>query len=128
MSILCRNVAYFMVAGIVAAFASTTRTLSAEQYFFSVIEDLPVMPQLVEDADAAISFDSSTGRVAEVQANGLTSKDTVYVYYKESLPQLGWQPQANGSYRRENELLAVEVKVGLGGTVKVLFRLRPAPP
>ena len=125
---ICRNIIYLIVAGIVAAFASTTRTLSAEQYFFSVIEDLPVMPQLVEDTDAAMTFESSAGRVAEVEANGLASSDAINVYYKQSLPQLGWLPQANGSYRRGNELLAIEVKTGTGGTVKVLFHLGPVHP
>ena len=123
-----RNFAYLMIAGVVVAFASTKRTLSAEQYFFSVIEDLPVMPQLVEDTDAAMTFESSAGRVAEVEANGLASSDAIDAYYKRSLPQLGWLPQANGSYRRGNELLAVVVKAGLGGAVKVLFHLGPAHP
>ena len=123
-----RNFAYLMIAGVVVAFASTKRTLSAEQYFFSVIEDLPVMPQLVEDTDAAMTFESSAGRVAEVEANGLASSDAIDAYYKQSLPQLGWLPQANGSYRRGNELLAVVVKAGLGGAVKVLFHLGPAHP
>ena len=123
-----RNVAYLIIVAGVVAFASTTRTLSAEQYFFSVIEDLPVMPQLVEDTDAAMTFESSAGRVAEVEANGLASSDAINAYYKQSLPQLGWLPQANGSYRRGNEFLAVEIKAGLNGAVKVLFHLAPAHP
>ena len=123
-----RNVAYLIIAGVVAAFTSTARTLSAGQYFFSVIEDLPVMPQLVEDTDAAMTFESSAGRVAEVEASGLASSDAINAYYKQSRPQLGWLPQANGSYRRGNELLAVEVKAGLGDAVKVLFHLGPAHP
>ena len=123
-----RKLAYLMIAGVVVAFASTKRTLSAEQYFFSVIEDLPVMPQLVEDTDAAMTFESSAGRVAEVEANGLASSDAIDAYYKQSLPQLGWLPQANGSYRRGDELLAVVVKAGLGGAVKVHFHLGPAYP
>ena len=128
MTRFCKNIVYLVVAGMLAAFASTTRTLSAEQSFFSAIDDLPVMPPLIEDADAAISFESSAGRVAEVQATGIVSKDAVNSYYKESLPQLGWHSQANGSYRRGNELLVVEIKAGLGGTARVLFHIKPAPP
>ena len=128
MMVTRRNFAYLMITGVVVAFASTKRTLSTEQYFFSVIEDLPVMPQLVEDTKAAMTFESSAGRVAEVEANGLASSDAIDAYYKQSLPQLGWLPQANGSYRRGNELLVIEVKVGLGGAVKVLFHLEPAHP
>ena len=86
------------------------------------------MPQLVEDIDAAMTFDSSAGRVAEVEANGLASSDAIDAYYKQSLPQLGWRPQSNGVYRRGKELLAIEVKAGLGGTVKVLFHLWPVSP
>ena len=123
-----RNFAYLMITVVVVAFASTKRTLSTEQYFFSVIEDLPVMPQLVEDIDAAMTFESSAGRVAEVEAKGLASSEAIDIYYKQSLPQLGWQSQANGVYRRGNELLVVEVKAGLGGAVKVLFHLGPAYP
>ena len=123
-----RNFALLMITGVVIAFASTKRTLSAEQYFFSVIEDLPVMPQLVEDLNAAMTFESSAGRVAEVVAKGLASSQAIDTYYKQSLPQLGWQPQANNVYRRGNELLGIEVKAGLGGAVKVLFHLGPAYP
>ena len=86
------------------------------------------MPQLVENTDAAVNFESSTGRVAEVEASGLASSDAINAYYKQSLPQLGWLPQANGSYRRGNELLAVKVKAGLGGAVTVVFHVRPATP
>ena len=126
--ILTRRIfACLMIAGVVFASVSTKRTLSAEQYFFSVIEDLPVMPQLVENIAAAMTFESSAGRVAEVEANGLASSDAIGAYYKQSLPQLGWVAQANGSYRRGNEILAVEIKAGLGDTVKVLFHLGPAP-
>ena len=128
MMVTRRNFAYLMITGVVVAFASTKRALSTEQYFFSVIEDLPVMPQLVEDTKAAMTFESSAGRIAEVEANGLASSDAIDAYYKQSLPQLGWLPQANGSYRRGNELLVIEVKVGLGGAVKVLFHLEPAHP
>ena len=123
MIVTIRNVAYLLIAGVVIAFLSITKLLSAEQYFFSVIEDLPVMPLLVEDTDAAMTFESSAGRVAEVEANGLASSTAVDAYYKQSLPQLGWLLQANGSYRRGNELLVIEVKVGVGGAVKVLFHL-----
>ena len=123
-----RNFAYLMIAGVVVSLSSTKRTLSAEQYFFSVIEDLPIMPKLVEDIAAAMSFESSAGRVAEVEANGLASSAAIDAYYKQSLPQLGWLLQANGSYRRGNELLAIEVKAGLGGAVKVLFHLGPIQP
>ena len=128
MMVTRRNFAYLMITGVVVAFASTKRTLSTEQYFFSVIEDLPVMPQLVEDTKAAMTFESSAGRVAEVEANGLASSDAIDAYYKQSLPQLGWRPQSNGVYRRGKELLAIEVKAGLGGTVKVLFHLGPVSP
>ncbi len=86
------------------------------------------MPQFVEDIGAAMTFESSEGRVAKVEANGLASSDAIDAYYKQSLPQLGWQPQPNGVYRRGNELLVVEVKAGLGGAVKVLFHLGPAYP
>ena len=128
MMVTRRDFAYLMITGVVVAFASTKRTLSTEQYFFSVIEDLPVMPQLVEDTGAAMTFESSAGRVAEVEANGLASSNAIDAYYEQSLPQLGWRPQSNGVYRRGKELLAIEVKAGLGGTVKVLFHLGPASP
>ncbi len=91
-----RNFALLMITGVVIAFASTKRTLSAEQYFFSVIEDLPVMPQLVEDIDAAMTFDSSAGGVGEVEANGLASSDAIGAYYKPSPPQFSWGPPSNG--------------------------------
>ena len=126
MPVFCKYIAFFIVVGTATVPVSNTRVLSAEQYFFSVIEDLPVMPQLIEDIDAAMSFETSAGRVAEVEAKGLIAVDKVGAYYNESLPQLGWKPKGNGNFRRGNELLAVEVKNTSSGTVKVLFHLKPA--
>ena len=117
-----------MAAGIVAAFSFSPIKVSAEQGFFSVIEDLPLMPSLLENREVAITFESSAGRVVDVQADGVASPSAVDAYYKESLPQLGWKAQNNGSYLRENELLFIKIETGQNNMVKVLFNLRPLSP
>ncbi len=114
-----------MVASIAATLILNSTVLTAGQFFFSLIEDLPLMPQLAEQTELSMTFETSAGRVSNVQANGLTNPDAVNAYYKESLPQLGWKLQLDGSYLRENELLFMRIERSPNNMVKVVFYLKP---
>jgi hypothetical protein len=98
--------------------------------FISAIEDLPLMAGLVEDTDSALVFDSSGGRYVEAFADGaLTSKD-VTVFYKATLPQLGWQKtggMTDFTFEREDETLMLEItnKADTAGMIRVRFVLSP---
>ena len=95
--------------------------------FISTIEDLPLMPGLIEEGGGMV-FDSARGRIVEVFATGWVSEGVVRGFYDETLPQLGWHPDGPGVFRREREILKVEFLGGPGAAppLTVGFRLMPA--
>lgn len=94
--------------------------------FFSVIEDLPVMQGMSENENAAVTFETAGGRIAEAAARGRVSPDAVRAFYADVLPQLGWTPGAEGVYARDGERLKISVAAdGSGGAVLTLS-LSPA--
>ncbi|MBT6096417.1 MAG: hypothetical protein HOH04_16140 [Rhodospirillaceae bacterium] len=94
--------------------------------FVSVIDDLPLMPGLEEDSEAAMTFDSATGRIAEAEARGQLTSDTIQGFYAQSLPQLGWQSLSGGKFQRGDEELSLEIVPASDGGASVRFRLKPA--
>ncbi len=97
--------------------------------FLSVLEDLPLMPGLVEVADAGMVFDGPTGRIVEAFAAGNVPPAAVSAFYAETLPQLGWRATAPGQYRRDEEILKLAVTPAPDGAsgAGARFTLRPAP-
>ncbi|MFB0992760.1 MAG: hypothetical protein QMB78_11260 [Rhodospirillales bacterium] len=95
--------------------------------FISVIEGLPLMPGLSEDADGAMSFDTANGRIAETIASGQVVPENVLGYYKGALPQLGWKRLTAKRYRREDEVLIIDITKDDGGAVPVIVHFRLSP-
>ena len=95
--------------------------------FISVIEGLPLMPGLSEDADGAMSFDTANGRIAETIASGQVVPENVLGYYKGALPQLGWKRLTEKRYRREDEVLIIDITKDDGGAVPVMVHFRLSP-
>lgn len=95
--------------------------------FISTIEDLPLMPGLVEE-EGGMVFDSAQGRIVQVYAVGWVSEGEVNAFYVETLPQLGWRSEGPGVFSREREILKVEFPGGSGAAppLAVSFRLFPA--
>ena len=95
--------------------------------FVSTIEDLPLMPGLIEE-EGGMVFDSARGRIVETFATGWVNEGAVRDFYDETLPQLGWRPLGQGAFQRENEILMVEFPGGKGAAppLTVGFRLMPA--
>ena len=95
--------------------------------FVSTIEDLPLMPGIIEE-EGGMVFDSARGRIVEAFATGPVSEAAVRAFYDETLPQLGWRPLGAGAFQRENEILKVEFPGGPGAPppLTVGFRLMPA--
>ena len=94
--------------------------------FLSVMEEMPLMSGLVEMTDVAVAFDGPSGRIIQAFAAGSPQVDDVRAFYAAALPQLGWTRQANGEYRRDAEILRLEVSVASGGGTGAHFMLRPA--
>ena len=94
--------------------------------FVSGIEDLPLMPGLVEVAEAGLVFDAPGGRIVEAYASGAVDRDAVLRFYAETLPQLGWQRLGAARFRREGETLDVEFSGAAGAApLTVRFALSP---
>lgn len=93
--------------------------------FFESIQDLPLMPGLVERADATVVFDKPEGRIIESVAEMRGVSDAqVRVYYAGSLPQFGWQPAGPDVFVRDGERLELAFEPGTGST---LLRVMVSP-
>lgn len=94
--------------------------------FLSILEDIPLAPGLVEAQGEAVMFDSPAGRIAEATAEGRSAERAqVLRFYRDTLPQLGWQADGEATFRREGEYLSIETTKP-AGPLTVRFRLRPA--
>jgi hypothetical protein len=91
--------------------------------FLTELEDLPLAPGLVE-MPGGMLFDSPTGRIVEASAEGNVSTDLVLAFYSQTLPELGWQKVGPSSYRRDNEMLKIDVEAAKR-PLKVRFSLVP---
>ena len=92
--------------------------------FLSIAEDVPLMPGLAENADAAAVFDKPSGRIANAEAKGAVSAAAVRQFYSTTLPQLGWQSLGAEQYRRDRERLRFSF-AGRDGALTVRFELLP---
>jgi len=98
--------------------------------FIKDIEDLPLMPGLVEERGSGTAFDTAQGRIVEAYATGPVSEGGVMAFYEKTLPQLGWRRLDIGVFQRENEVLKLEFPGGPGAAppLTVGFRLMPVGP
>jgi len=98
--------------------------------FVSVIADLPLMAGLEEDVAAAVVFETDSGRIAQAVASGMAEGRSVRKFYADTLPQLGWHLETLSRYRREGEMLVLEVAADpdRSGRVIVHFKVTPATP
>ncbi len=92
----------------------------AENGYSRVIEDLPLIPGMVEMQDRAVIFDTAGGRILETAAQTADSADKVIAFYDKALPALGWAIAGHGHYTRAHEVL----KITPSGA-SVSFKLSP---
>ena len=77
------------VYSLVLVFALAVPADAADQ-FVSVIEDLPLIDGLIENENAAVTFEAAGGRIIEAEARGNIKPFDVVQFYDNVLPQLGW--------------------------------------
>ena len=92
--------------------------------YFTEVPDLPLMPGMAEMPDAGVSFDKPEGRIVEVYAQGEGTADEVLRFYQRALPQLGWEAAGPKRFRREGEVLDLEVETA-GNFVTLRCALHP---
>lgn len=111
--------------GLLAVFLLIGKGATAEDLtFLSALEDVPLMEGLREATQETVHFDTPSGRIVESYAVGSVTKPSVLSYYQETLPSLGWEPVASGSFMREGEYLKISVSMESGGAT-VHFSLSP---
>ncbi len=101
---------------------------SQELTFLSGIDDLPLMPGLVENTDLTLIFDSAEGRFVEAYAEGDVTELAVSEFYRQSLPQLGWLHDGLVTFQRDGEVLIIlptPSTEGSGASTTVRFALSP---
>lgn len=81
---------------------------SAGDAFLVGLEDVPLMPGLVQLADQGSIFDAPAGRIAELYAAGQVARDDVRGFYAHTLPQLGWHADGVDRFVRDGEMLRLE--------------------
>jgi hypothetical protein len=92
--------------------------------YVAEIEDLPLMSGLAEVPGAGVSFDKPAGRIVEAFAHGAVSRQRVRAFYRDTLPQLGWERASADHYVREGELLEIDY-LGADGDLTVRYTLQP---
>jgi hypothetical protein len=123
---LPRVVAVLMSALLVLAAPATPVAAQGPAYLADV-DDLPLAPGLVEDADGRVAFDKPEGRIVQAVASGRTNLAGVRAFYAETLPALGWQPGAERTWTRGKETLRLNVDTR-DGVVVVRFAIAPSTP
>lgn len=110
-----------------AAMAAGTslQVARAADIFVAGTEDIPLMPGLSIVKGAGVVFDTPQGRIVEAYAEGPSSRKAVLDFYKETLPQLGWKAAGPTSFRREGELLRLEL-YEKQGALTVRFYISPS--
>ena len=93
--------------------------------FVPGIDDLPLMAGLQVKPDGALHYDTPSGRIIDVQAQGQVSARKITEFYAETLPQLGWRPLDNAQYGRDNEILKIVIQEVGSGRIKVQFSVLP---
>lgn len=86
--------------------------------FMSGFEDLPLMPGLIQQDDASVSFDTPAGRIIEAYAESPEiGRKKILDFYSQSLPQLGWKKRkadkgqtGSVSYLRDGEVLDISIE------------------
>lgn len=123
--ILCALSALLLPVSAQAALPTVAQSAERTEFTKS-IEDLPVMKglEVVEDKDLLVLFGDA--RIAETTLKGRVDVDSVYYFYRDTLPSLGWTPLSMKLYERGEEYLHLEVNsANREGMTYVTFSITP---
>ena len=115
-----------ILTGVIAALALPVMATD----FLQFVEDLPLAPGLVEDVGASVVFDKPNGRIVRTKASGPPPSATIVSFYRQTLPELGWQPDPRSAkpgrnsstdlrFVRAREILSV--RIGSDGRDSVVY-------
>lgn len=92
--------------------------------YSGIIEDLPLMPGMVEKSAEAVIFDKPGGRIVETEAEAQSSREDISRFYAATLPPLGWKVLSPSEFIRDNEKLKLDFEKE-HETTTVHFTLTP---
>jgi len=121
------RVAVMLLSALFVLAAPAAPAIAQGPAYLADVDDLPLAPGLVEDADARVAFDKPEGRIVQAVAGGRADPAAVRTFYAETLPGLGWQPDAEHSWTRGTETLRVDVEAKNGSAI-VRFSIAPSAP
>lgn len=72
-------------------------------------EDVPFMQELALLPDETFDFDTENGRIYFTKATTSIGSKKVLDFYRQTLPQLGWEEKQSGTFIREEDELRINV-------------------
>jgi len=96
----------------------------AQTSWIGGVEDLPLMPGLIEMTEKSVVFDKPGGRIVDAEAIGRIDLAAARRFYADTLPALGWSPVGADLFRREGEVLRL-VFSREGGNLILRFSINP---
>ena len=121
---LTRRSIIALIAAVLLCGPLTTVGTAGGGGFLTAVEDMPLMPGLIEVADAGTVFETGKGRIVEAWAEGNVTMPAVIAFYDATLPQLGWKRLGDGSFRRDGETLRID-RIDGGAQTTVRFTVTP---
>ena len=119
---------WILIFGLLAG-AGLSPALARDAYL-SLAPDIPLAPGLLEFDDGQVVFDKPEGRIVRIEAERLETQgagDGVPAFYRETLPNLGWQLNGAGNsadnvltFQRGGETLLITMQ-----GERVVFKLSP---
>jgi len=106
--------------------------LKVQEKGIKVFDDIPIYPGFREIPEKSFLYESGNIKVGRLVFVGNASVKSVVDYYKDSLPQTGWEPisvtiygkAASMTYTTLDRVLQIEVKEEFSGT-KLIIQVGP---
>jgi len=97
-----------------------------KQEYVPGIEDMPIYYGFEEKTGSAISYDTTNGRIINAEYYSKTADiENVRLFYKTTLPQLGWYMRKPKIYVRDGETLQLDIGNN-NGSSSIKFSIRPS--
>jgi hypothetical protein len=115
------------IGAVILTLVLATPNVRAEVYL-SVIDDIPVMPGLVEQVNESVIFEAASGRIVTAITSGTKrpglDMGAALGFYAATLPALGWHAESPSRFTRDGEVMTLRVEQAQG-RLTLRFDLRP---
>jgi hypothetical protein len=113
---------FFLLIALLVAPLVATQVAHATEYLAGA-SDLPLATGLKEQPEKGAVFDTPLGSIVTAYATGNAKPQAVLDFYDDTLPQLGWEREKSGTYRRKKQTLKIDVVGPDQGPCKVSYTL-----